>query len=79
MVSEDDTMISTRILGSLTYREGHAFVDGFYCGVNNINTTKYLKEKHYWRTGWLCGDLYDFLFPVLFFSFNTSHFTETFK
>ena len=59
MVSEHDTMISAPVLGSLTYREWHAFIDGFYCGVNNIHITEYSQEKHYWRTGWLCGDVYD--------------------
>jgi len=59
MVSEDDTMISAPVLGSLTYREWHAFVDGIYCGVKDINTTDYSQEKHYWRIGWLLGDVYN--------------------
>jgi hypothetical protein len=59
MVSESDTMVSAPILGNLSYREWHAIIDGLYCGVNDIHTTEYSQEKHYWRTGWLVGDAYN--------------------
>jgi hypothetical protein len=59
MEEEQDTMVELPLIGHLTYRESHAFVDGLYCGVTNIKDTSYSKEKHYWRVGWLLGDLYD--------------------
>jgi len=59
MVSENDTMITLPIAGGLTYREWHGIVDGVYCGVQDIDESEYTQEKHYWRIGWLIGDLYD--------------------
>lgn len=58
-VEETDTMVSLPILGSWTYREWHAVVDGFYCGTIDSHETEYTQEKHYWRIGWLLGDYYD--------------------
>jgi hypothetical protein len=46
----------------VSYREWHAAVDGFYCGVRDRlapDEEEYGKEKHYWRIGWLIGDAYD--------------------
>jgi hypothetical protein len=59
MVSETDTMITLPIAGNLTYREWHGIIDGLYCGVQDIDESEYTQEKHYWRIGWLIGDLYD--------------------
>jgi len=59
MVSETDTMVTLPIMGKLTYREWHGIVDGLYCGVRGIDESEYTQEKHYWRIGWLIGDLYD--------------------
>jgi len=59
MVSERDTMVTLPIIGNLTYREWHGIVDGLYCGVRDIHESKYTQEKHYWRAGWLIGDIYD--------------------
>lgn len=59
MVTETDTMITLPILGELTYREWHGIVDGLYCGVQDIEKSEYSQEKHYWRIGWLIGDIYD--------------------
>jgi len=59
MVSETDTMIALPVAGDLTFREWHAVVDGLYCGVQDIDESEYAREKHYWRIGWLIGDLYD--------------------
>lgn len=56
---ESDTLISAPLLGELTYREWHAVIDGFYCGVVGAEVNEYGKEKHYWRMGWLVGDCYD--------------------
>lgn len=57
--NESDTMITLPIAGELTFREWHAMVDGFYCGVHATENTDYTREKHYWRCGWLLGDIYD--------------------
>jgi len=59
MVNESDTMVTLPIAGELTYREWHAIIDGLYCGVRGIDESEYCQEKHYWRAGWLIGDLYD--------------------
>lgn len=57
--SEQETVVTLPFLGELTYREIHAVEDGFYCGVHSVRETEYVKEKHYWRMGWIAGDLYD--------------------
>jgi hypothetical protein len=50
MKSEKDTMITLPVLGNLTYREWHGFVDGFYVGVVDGNKENdYTKEQHSWR------------------------------
>jgi len=59
MVSETDTMVTLPIMGDLTYREWHGIIDGLYCGVQDIDESEYTQEKHYWRIGWLIGDIYD--------------------
>lgn len=53
--SESDTMVSAPVLGQLTYREWHGFVDGVYCGYVEEQENEYEQEKHYWRTGYLLG------------------------
>lgn len=56
MKSEQDTMITLPVLGNLTYREWHAFVEGVYAGaVDNDDSHDYTKEIHYWKIGFLCG------------------------
>ncbi|AGM11745.1 hypothetical protein HCTV5_139 [Halovirus HCTV-5] len=57
MVSETDEMVRLPVMGSLTYREWHAFVDGLYCGYVDERTSEYTQEKHYWRTGFLVGSV----------------------
>ena len=59
MAKESDTAVTLPLLGGLTYREIHAFEDGLYCGVVGAREHEYGQEKHYWRMGWLAGDLYD--------------------
>lgn len=56
MTKESDTMVTLPLLRDLTYREWHAFVNGFYCGVvEGSRDHEYEKEKHYWRIGYLIG------------------------
>ena len=59
MVSEDDNIFATGIpiLEHLTYREWHAFVNGFYVGLTAYKDKKheYTREKHYWRGGFIAG------------------------
>jgi hypothetical protein len=56
MTEEQDTAISLPVLGELTYREWHAFVNGFYSGVRwGSRQHDYEREKHYWRAGYLAG------------------------
>jgi hypothetical protein len=56
MVSEQDTMLSLPIMGNLTYREWHGFIDGFYVGlVDGEKAHDYDREKHYWRMGFVAG------------------------
>lgn len=51
MVSE-----SSNIISHLTYREWHAFANGFYKGiVGGGRKHDYTQEKHYWRGGYLLG------------------------
>jgi hypothetical protein len=59
MADESDVAIRLPLLGGLTYREIHAVEDGLYCGVVGAREHEYGQEKHYWRMGWLAGDLYD--------------------
>jgi len=59
MADESDVAVRLPLLGGLTYREIHAFEDGLYCGVVGAREHEYGREKHYWRMGWLAGDLYD--------------------
>lgn len=60
MVSESDTLLELPLLGKLTYREWHAFVDGFYVGyVGDERTHSYDQEQHYWRSGYLTGDYFN--------------------
>lgn len=54
MKTEKDSMISLPVLGNLTYREWHAFINGLYKGaVEGGRKHEYDKEKHYWRAGYL--------------------------
>lgn len=61
MVSEDATVVQLPLLEDLTYREVHAFEDGFYVGYRKIaidgehHEEEYENDKHYWRMGWLLG------------------------
>lgn len=57
MVSEKATAVTLPVLGSLTYREIHAVEDGLYCGYVGRTDSDYEKESHYWRTGYLVGNL----------------------
>lgn len=62
MEEEGDAIIDLPLIGHITYREWHAVVDGFYCGVVGVREHEYGREKHYWRFGWLLGDMYRYLF-----------------
>lgn len=59
MISEDDKILDTSVpvVSHLTYREWHAFVNGFYVGLTAYADKKheYTREKHYWRTGFMSG------------------------
>lgn len=56
MTSEQDTLANFPLLRDLTYREWHAFVNGFYKGaVEGGRKHEYDREKHYWRGGYLLG------------------------
>jgi hypothetical protein len=57
MVKENDDMVDTSLpwLSHLTYREWHAFVEGVYCGAEDVEREDYNQEKHYWRVGYLIG------------------------
>ncbi|AGM11990.1 hypothetical protein DNAM5_132 [Haloarcula californiae tailed virus 1] len=56
MGDEQDTMVTLPVLGSLTYREWHAFINGLYRGITEAGREHdYEKEKHYWRMGYLVG------------------------
>lgn len=59
MESEQDTMITLPILGHFTYREWHALANGFFVGVTAYKDKdhEYTKEKHYWRGGFLLGQI----------------------
>lgn len=58
MTSEQDTAAILPILGNVTYREWHAFVNGFYVGyVGDDREHEYDREKHYWRAGYISGDI----------------------
>jgi hypothetical protein len=49
-------MITLPVLGNLTYREWHGFVDGFYVGVvDGDKGHDYEQEQHYWRIGFVAG------------------------
>ena len=58
-VDETDVMARLPVLGYLTYREWHAFVDGFYVGATaadvDADADGYDDSRHYWRVGWLVG------------------------
>jgi len=58
-MAESDYIFDTKIpvLGHLTYREAHAFQNGFYVGFTAYKDKKheYTKEKHYWRMGFVAG------------------------
>jgi hypothetical protein len=57
MEKESDPMLRAPVLGHLTYREWHAFVNGFYIGFVRLRPREheYKKEKHYWRAGFIAG------------------------
>jgi len=55
---EQDTAITVPVLGELTYREIHAFEDGVFAGRHDERSHEYDKEAHYWRMGWLVGEVY---------------------
>jgi hypothetical protein len=62
MPSEQDPMVDLPIAGTLTYREWHAFVNGFYVGyVDGERENRYDRERHYWRGGYLTGRASDWL------------------
>lgn len=58
-MAESDKIFNTSIpvLSHLTYREAHAFENGFYVGFTAYPDRKhgYTKEKHYWRMGFVAG------------------------
>ena len=59
MVSEEDNIVDTSIpvLSNLTYREWHAFVNGFYVGLAAYadKNHNYTREKHYSCWGFVSG------------------------
>lgn len=60
MVSEDDYVFPGRLgeIIHLTYREWHAFVNGFYRGFTGYkgnDADSQGREKHYWRIGFIAG------------------------
>ena len=56
MASEQDTLANLPLLKDLTFREWHAFVNGFYAGARwGSRQHDYDQEKHYWRVGYLTG------------------------
>lgn len=58
MESEQSIAVSLPVIGNLTYREVHAFINGLYIGyINDNRESEYTKEKHYWRAGYLFGKL----------------------
>jgi hypothetical protein len=58
MAEEQDTAIPLPAISDLTYREIHAFIDGVYVGyVDGEQTHEYSREGHYWRAGYLVGEI----------------------
>lgn len=67
MASESGSVARFPGLGELTYREAHAFIDGFYAGSRwGYHQNTYGQEAHYWRAGYLTGTLsrYALLYKV---------------
>jgi hypothetical protein len=60
--SESDVMYDPPYIDPISFREWHALLDGFYCGIHGSKEHEYEKEKHYWRSAWIVGDVYDRLF-----------------
>lgn len=59
MTTEQDTLAILPFLGDLTYREAHAFINGFYVGfVDGNRDHVYDRERHYWRAGFLLAALF---------------------
>lgn len=59
-MAESDEILNNDlpVLGHLTFREWHGFVDGFYSGfVWGHRQSDYDEEKHYWRGGYICGTM----------------------
>jgi len=55
---ESDVAFNPPGIDPISYREWHALLDGLYCGVVGAREHEYGKEKHYWRIGWIIGDMY---------------------
>jgi hypothetical protein len=75
MVSESDSMVDLPVMGNLTYREWHGFLNGFYSGARwGSRQHEYEKEKHYWRGGYLLGTAirYTLLIAVYLYLTNDS-------
>jgi hypothetical protein len=54
---EADTIVTLPLFGDITFREWHAFVNGFYVGFTAYKNRdhEYTREKHWWRGGFLVG------------------------
>ena len=60
-VLESDYVFETDlpVLKHLTYREAHAFTNGFYSGfVWGYRDNTYVREKAYWRVGYMAGTVF---------------------
>jgi hypothetical protein len=55
-------MIVLPVVGHLTYREWHSFVDGLYSGARWGHKERGIQcQRHYWRGGYLLGTLSRYL------------------
>ena len=65
MVAETETMVTLPVLGNVTYREWHQFIDGYYVGARwGTEQPQRDTQRQYWRTGYLIGTWCRYLFVV---------------
>jgi len=73
MTSEQDTMANLPLLKDLTFREWHAFINGFYAGSRwGTKQHNYDEESHYWRIGYLLGTGGRYTFLILLYHYLTN-------
>lgn len=65
---ETDVMVTLPVIGQLTYREWHEWINGFYSGARWGITVGNDHQHEYWRCGYLLGTLCRYTLTTLIYT-----------